>query len=224
MGRTRAALTRLAPILMLAACGRPAPALRTYSLTAPAPVRLPSPKAQPLPGVLTVVRFSADSVLNSRRIVWRPSPTALAIGNYTDHLWSEAPPAAMQAGIGRCLRDAGAAETVVPDSAPAEVDWILSGRLTYFEQQLTGPAETTGNAQARVAADFVLTRMRGSRQPVWQDTIDIAVPLPDARPEHIAEGIRRALDLLCPRLVNSLGAAGLSQKTSTAHAPRSGSF
>lgn len=211
MARNRAALSAiLASLLLLAACGGPAPALRTYSLASSSIVRPPLAPTHPLPGVLTVVRFSADQVLNSRRIAWRSSPDAPTVGNYAEHLWSEAPPAAMQTAIEHCLRDAHAAGTVVPDTTPAVPDWILSGRLIHFEQQLTGPA-VPGNAQVRVTADFVLTRVRSSRQPVWQDTIDIAVPLRDAHPEHVAEGMRQALNRLCPRLLNSLSAARVSR-------------
>lgn len=176
-----------------------------------------SPEA--LPGVLTVQRLGSDSVLNNRRIAWRSSPTALAVGNYADHLWSASPPEVAQVGIEHCLRAAGAAEFVAPDNAPTEADWILSGRLLHFEQQLTGPEGRAGNAQARVAVDFILTRVRGSRDPVWQDTIDLAVPLPDARPEHVADGIREALARLCPRLVKSLGAAARSRLESCPAAP-----
>jgi ABC-type uncharacterized transport system auxiliary subunit len=206
MGRRHAALTGLAA-LALAACGAPGPALRTYSLASASLSRAPLRSEHPLPGVLTVLRFSADSVLTSRRIAWRSSPTALIVGNYSDHLWSSAPPETMQTEIAHCLREAGAAEAVAPDSTPIEADWILSGRLTYFEQQLTGPEEAPGNAQARLAADLVLTRTRGSRQPVWQETLDIAVPLADSRPEHVAGGIREALSAMCKRLVKSLSAA-----------------
>lgn len=212
MARNRAALSAiLASLLLLAACGGPAPALRTYSLASSSIVRPPLAPTHPLPGVLTVVRFSADQVLNSRRIAWRSSPDAPTVGNYADHLWSEAPPAAMQIEIEHCLRDARAAETVVPDTAPAVPDWILSGRLIHFEQQLTGPAGP-GNAQARVTAEFVLTNLRNSPQPVWQDTFDVAVPLPDASPEYVAEGMRHTLVLLCQLLVKRLHPVGLHHR------------
>lgn len=190
---------------MLTACGGPGPALRNYSLHATGDVPRPLSSGHSLPGVLTVMRFSADHVLSSRRIAWRTSPKALTVGNYADHLWSETPAVAMQIEVEDCLRQAHAAESVVTDTTPSVADWVLGGRLVYFEQQLTGPATASGNAQARVAVDFALTRMQNARRVVWQQRVDIAVPLPDSHPEHVAKGMHQALNLLCPRLVSGIG-------------------
>lgn len=205
MGRPRTALTSLPIMFMLTACGGPGPALRNYSLHATGDVPQPLSSEHSLPGVLTVMRFSADHVLSSRRIAWRSSPTALTVGNYADHLWSETPAVAMQIEVEHCLRQARAAGSVVTDTTLSAADWLLGGRLVYFEQQLTGPTATLGNAQARVAVDFVLTHMRDAHRVVWQERVDIAIPLPDSRQEHVAEGIQRALNLMCPRLVSGIG-------------------
>lgn len=188
--------------VVLTGCSR-APAPQTYSLpVAASPTLLRA--AVTLPGVLIVNRFAADSVLNSRRIAWRSSPVAFTVGHYPEQRWSMAPPEQLQTRLVRCLTTAGAAETVAPDSAPAPADWILSGRLIYFEQQLTGPADKPGNAQARVGAELLLTQVRNDRKPVWQGVIDVTAPLPDADPARIAEGMQEALGLFCARLVQEL--------------------
>lgn len=216
MGRPQKALKTLPLLLMLTACGGPGPALRVYSLQAPMAKPQSLTSGQPLPGTLTVMRFSADPVLSSRKIAWRSSPKGLNVGHYADHLWSETPTVAMQIKVDQCLRLAHAAESVVTDTTPAATDWLLGGRLVYFEQQLTGPG---GNAQARVAADLVLTRMGDARRVVWQESFDIAAPLPDSRPEHVAEGIQRALKLLCPRLVSGISSLGATPRHSCQHDP-----
>ncbi len=216
MGRSQKALKILTFLLMLTACGGPGPALRVYSLQGPMNLPRSLPTGHSLPGVLTVMRFSADHVLSSRKIAWRASPTGLTVGNYADHLWSEPPAMAMQTGVEQCLRLAHAAESVVMDTTPAATDWLLSGRLVYFEQQLTGPG---GAAQARVAADFVLTRMRDARHVVWQDSFDMGAPLPDSRPEHVAEGIQRALNLMCPRLVSGISSVEATPRQSCRRDP-----
>ncbi len=198
---------------ILTGCGR-APALQTYSLPAVAASPALLRAAVTLPGVLIVNRFTADSVLNSRRIAWRSSPEAFTVGNYAEQQWSTAPPEQLQARLVRCLTAAGAAETVAPDSAPVPADWILSGRLNYFEQQLTGPADSPGNAQARVGAELLLTRVRNGRKPVWQGTIEVTAPLPDAEPARVAEGMPEALGLFCARLVQELNLALRSQDRS----------
>lgn len=197
----------------LTGCGR-APAPQTYSLPAVAASPALPRAAVTLPGVLIVNRFAADSVLNSRRIAWRSSPEAFTVGNYPEQRWSTAPPEQLQARLVGCLTAAGVAETVAPDSAPVPADWILSGRLIYFEQQLTGPADSPGNAQARVGAELLLTRVRNDRKPVWQGAIEATVPLPNADPARVAEGMQEALGLFCARLVQELNLALRSQARS----------
>jgi len=194
----------------LAGCGGATPAARTYSLPPVRTQAAPLNARVTLPGVLIVNRFTADSVLNSRLIAWRSSPEAVTVGNYPEQRWSTAPPAQLQAQLEHCLAAAGVAETVAPDSAPVQADWILSGRLNYFEQQLTGPADSPGNAQARVGAELLLTRVSGGRKPVWQGAIEVTAPLPDADPAHVAEGMQEALSLFCVRLVQRLNLSSRS--------------
>lgn len=192
----------LAVAVVLVGCGGTLPT-HIYSLP---PVETPKGPAR-LPGVLMVQRFTADSVLNSRRIAWRANPEAFTVGNYPDHLWSLAPPEQLQIQLGHCLAGAGVAERVVPDSAPVQADWILSGRLGHFEQQLTGPPDGRNNARVQLEADLILTRVRGQRQPVWQATLAAAVALPDADPASVADGMYQAIGALCARLVQQLTAA-----------------
>ncbi len=190
----------------LVGCGGVAPRTQIYSLpSVTAPKALSRP---PLPGVLIVLRFTADSVLGSRHIAWRSSPEALTIGNYAGRQWSIAPPEQMQVQLERCLTDANIAEIVAPASARVQADWVLSGRLRYFEQQLTGPKGSPNNAQARVAAELVLmARSRGKL--VWRDTIDAIAPLRDADPTLIAEGVQQALEQFCTSLTRRLAVANI---------------
>ena len=158
-----------------------------------------------------VLRFEADSVLSARRIAWRAGPEALSIGNYDNQEWSTPPPELMQYQLERCLGDARAAETVAPASAQVSPRWVLSGRLRYFEQQLTGPKGSPNNAQVRIGADIILTA-RERRESVWQGFVDVTVVLPDADPVLIPGGVQEALEQFCEQLARRLGEAEFDRR------------
>jgi ABC-type uncharacterized transport system auxiliary subunit len=199
----------LTTALSLSSCGGSLPPDRVYSLPlADAEKFLPGPVWE---GILMVRRPLADSVLNSRNVVWRSSPAALTVGYYTNQSWNLAPPEQLQVQLEHCLGQSHIAGQVAAADAPVVADWLLSGRLLHFEQQLTGPADSVDNARVYIAADLSLST-RGERRQVWQEHIAASVALGSADPELIAAGMQQALTQFCRDLSQSLAAAGSGVK------------
>ena len=160
---------------------------------------------------MVILRFEADSVLGNSRIAWRAGPEALSIGNYANQEWSMPPPELMQYQLEHCLGDANVAETVAPASSQVSPQWVLSGRLRYFEQQLTGPKGSPNNAQVRIGADVILTA-RERREAAWQGFVDTTVVLADADPALIPGGMQSALGQFCEQLARRLGEADIDRR------------
>jgi len=97
-------------LIGLAACGGSAGPV-TYSLP-PSDAAMPASEA-PLPGVLLVDGFSADSVLGGRELAWRDMAAPNEIARYSRHLWNEAPTRLVQGRVVACLRRASVATAVI---------------------------------------------------------------------------------------------------------------
>lgn len=183
--------------LAVAGCGGEAPRQQVYSLdltTAAAP--LPAPR---LDGVVMVEAFTADTVLGSRRMAWRESPSSQEIRTHTYHEWNEAPPRLLQSHLYSCLTSARAAEAVVLPTDRAEADYILGGDIRRFEQQITGP----NSATVEITVDLRLAARR-TRERLWREVITASSPASGATPEAAASAFAVALSNFCGNVLAAL--------------------
>lgn len=194
------AMIASAAMLAVAGCGGEAPRQQVYSLDLTTAAPLPAPL---LGGVVMVETFTADSVLGSRRIAWRESPSSQEIRTRTYHEWNEAPPRLLQSHLYSCLSSAGAADAVVLPTDRAEADYILGGDIRRFEQQITGPDSST----VEIAVDLRLAERR-TRERLWREVVVASAPAADASPEAAVNAFAVALSSFCQAVLTALPRIG----------------
>ncbi len=139
--------------------------------------RLPTPAAagrlsEPaLPGVVEVVRFTADGVTGERALVHARAGGSHVLSSYAYHLWTDSPTALLQEALVDHLRAAGAAETVVTSNLRLVPDFVIQGHIKRFEQVAAlGPAgRAAGAAEAVVAIELAVTDRRDERLVLLRD-------------------------------------------------------
>ncbi len=121
--------------LILAGCTAPTvPQDHYYRLSVSAPkVALARP---PLPGILSVERFSADGLTAGRSVVFtnRSRPNELSEYNY--HFWTEPPTDLVPDLVVGYLRAARIADRVVTPDMRIEPTYVMRGRILRMEQIL----------------------------------------------------------------------------------------
>ena len=154
-------LLTVAAVVVLAACGKPAPVPSEHfyhlQLGQPPPVA-----AGPvLNGIIQVERFSAAGVLEQRAILH--GKDAAEVQAYHYHAWTEVPAVMLQMQMVRFLRAAGAATTVVTPEQRLAPDYILRGRILRLEQRTASPP------MGIVELELSVQRQR-DRRLVWLQT------------------------------------------------------
>ena len=108
--------------------------------------------SSPLPGVLTVHRFLADSLLSNRSVVFSESALPHSVKPYHYHAWIDPPPRMLQELTVSSLRRAAVATDVVTPEYDIQADYVLMGKLLRLEHVRGHPAKV------KVAVEFALTR------------------------------------------------------------------
>jgi len=139
--RKSALIIAAAAMLLLSACGTPAPVPKDYyyriNEIAPADT-LASPK---LDGVLMVERFVGDGLLGGRPIVYAEAEKSHVLEAYSYHFWIDSPPALLSDQMISFLRKAKAAKAVVTPEMRVKTDFILTGRIRHMERVLGDPGK-----------------------------------------------------------------------------------
>jgi ABC-type uncharacterized transport system auxiliary subunit len=98
-----------------------------------------SPTSRPdrnLAGNLQVDRLRTDAVIGERHLLYRRSVNAPEILQRPYHRWSDPPAILLQTALVSYLDSAEVAEEVMPATARVQPDFVVSGRLSRFEQVL----------------------------------------------------------------------------------------
>lgn len=130
--RSGSALVSGALLLALAGCASgPAPVDHYYRIDAGSPS---APSARFLSGNLQVDRLRSDALAGGRHILYRQSGDATEIHQRPYHRWTDPPAILLQTELVSYLEKAGVADAVLPATALVRPDFVVSGRLSHFEQ------------------------------------------------------------------------------------------
>jgi ABC-type uncharacterized transport system auxiliary subunit len=134
-GRRLLSLLGLGTLVVgLAGCASgPAPVDHYYRID----VRSPANRsAHRLAGNLQVDRLRVDALAGERHILYRSSGDASEIRQHPYHRWSDPPAILIQTALVSYLDSAEVAEVVMTATARVQPDFVISGRLSRFEQVL----------------------------------------------------------------------------------------
>lgn len=124
LGATLAAVTGVAALATLMACGGSVRPPKYYALEIPGQS---AQAANPIPADLLVGRVAAPALLRDNRIVYRTGSTQLGVYDY--HRWAEFPSAMLEAIILRKLRGSGEFRSVQAYKSSQQGDLVVRGRL-----------------------------------------------------------------------------------------------
>ena len=111
----------------------PAPIDHYYQIDAGVP---DTPVASKLEGNLQVDRFRTDTLIGERQLLYKETADAAEIRQHPYQRWSDPPAILLQTELIAFLSAAVAADTVMPATARAKPDYVVSGRIRDFERVL----------------------------------------------------------------------------------------
>ncbi|MDA0240074.1 MAG: ABC-type transport auxiliary lipoprotein family protein [Proteobacteria bacterium] len=92
-----------------------------------------------LQGTLEVDRFVADGLSAGRALIFSRPQESHKVQPYNYHFWTEPPPIMLQNHLVAYLRSTGVAKNVVTPELRIEPEFIVSGRIIRFEQNVGSP-------------------------------------------------------------------------------------
>jgi ABC-type uncharacterized transport system auxiliary subunit len=173
--------TLLTAALALSACAAPPVPKEQYFRLVAAPAT--EQAANPIPGVLEVVPFSADGVAGERPLLFTANGVKLEQRNYA--YWTDVPSAMLRDQTIAYLRSAGIAGKVVPSELRIGGAYRIQGDIKRLEQAVvdkksTGVIEIELSLIDEDTDALVVSKVYHSEQPAADDTIDAAVTALDA--------------------------------------------
>lgn len=92
-----------------------------------------------LQGTVEVDRFVADGLSAGRALIFSRPQESHKVQPYNYHFWTEPPPIMLQNHLVAYLRSTGIARNVVTPELRVEPEFIVSGRIIKFEQNVGAP-------------------------------------------------------------------------------------
>ena len=187
--------TLLIAALALSACAAPPVPKEQYFRLVAAPAT--EPAANPIPGVLEVVPFSADGVAGERPLLFTANGVKLEQRNYA--YWTDVPAAMLRDQAIAYLRSAGAADKVVPSELRIGGAYRIQGDIKRLEQGVVNK-KSTGVIELELSLidedtdALVVSKVYHSEQPAADDTIDSAVSALDAGLQDILKRFTADID------------------------------
>lgn len=161
----------------------------------------------PLPFALGVEKFQSEVIYDDDRIIYRDSP--FEVKYYFYRRWVAPPRHLFTEKVVSYLADSRLFETVTTYPTPANVKYILSGRLLAFEEW-----DEQNNWFGKVAFTVSLQEP-ATRRVVWQGKFEhlqpVAKKIPSAVVEALSLSTKTCLDKLSQALVNELSAQKTNQ-------------
>jgi ABC-type uncharacterized transport system auxiliary subunit len=193
-------LYRTGSLLLLVLWGcvsGPAPTDHHYRLDVRSPE---APAATRLSGVLQVDRLRTDALSGERDVLYRQDSESSEIRQYSYHLWSDPPAILIQTELVRFLDEAGAADTVIPATARVQPDYLVSGRLSHFEQIL--------DSEPRVSVEIHLTLTSSDGRILTNQTYHDERAAADRTVAAATRAFGQAVHDIFERFLADLGASG----------------
>lgn len=138
MARTPTWLVLIPVAAILSACAQSTVPEDHYYRLSPVSEQ-PRATAPILQGTVEVSRFVADGLAAGRAIVFSRPQDNHRVQPYNYHFWTEPPPIMLQNQLVAYLRRAAIAKNVVTPELRVEPEFIVSGRISRFEQNVGTP-------------------------------------------------------------------------------------
>jgi ABC-type uncharacterized transport system auxiliary subunit len=185
--------------LLLSSCGG-VPETYYYTLAfAPDSQKLNDGHA-PLPFALGVQKFEAEVIYDDDRIIYRDSP--YEIKYYFYRRWVAPPRQLVTEKVVSYLSDSGLFERVTAYPAPANVKYVLSGRLLAFEEW-----DEQNNWYGKVVFSVSLHEP-ATQRVVWKSKFEHLQPvtkkIPAAFVEALSLSMKKCLDDLAKSIASEL--------------------
>lgn len=158
-----------------------------------------------LPGMVEVVRFTADGLTAERALVYAMGERNHVLGSYSYHLWTDSPTSLLQEALVAHLRAAGAAETVVTSNLRLRPDYVIQGHIRRFEQAVGRAAAGAATAEVVVAVELAVTRPQNDELLLLR-TYEARRRADDDSPEAAAAAMSAAVGEVFDAFVTDLAA------------------
>lgn len=159
----------------------------------------------PLPFALGVEKFQSEVIYDDDRIIYRDSP--FEVKYYFYRRWVAPPRHLFTEKVVSYLADSRLFETVTTYPTPANVRYILSGRLLAFEEW-----DEQNNWFGKVV--FTATLQEPStRRVVWQGKFEHLQPVTKKIPSAVVEALSLSTKICLDKLAQTLVTELSAQKT-----------
>jgi len=156
----------------------------------------------PLPFALGVQKFESEVIYDDDRIIYRDSP--FEVKYYFYRRWVAPPRHLVTEKIVNYLSDSGLFEKVTAYPAPANVKYVLSGRLLAFEEW-----DEQNNWYGKVVFTASLHES-ATQRVIWNSKFEHLQPvtkkIPAAVVEALSLSMKKCLDDLAKSIANELSA------------------
>ncbi len=149
--------------------------------------------------VLGVEKFSAETLYNDDRIIYRDSPFEVKYYHY--RRWAAPPRALVTDETLKRMRASACCREVVASPSAGRVDYLLTGRVLAFEEW-----DRDEKWYGRVAL-LVQLLDPASRRVLWSEVFQAETPAAKKVPAAIVEAISTSLQQCISELQNKLPAA-----------------
>lgn len=192
-------LALLAVALAASACStfNPAPPVRTFRLSYPAP----APAYDAPAGVVRVGPFSSAQVYDRVDFIYREGPYGVGIDSYAR--WITAPSGMLADLIARDLAAARIASAVLQGASALPADHELGLRIEELDERDDGGC----SAHLRVRALLVRIGARGPRTPVFEEVFENEQPCTAGDPASFAEAMSRAAQEISEQVIARIAAS-----------------
>lgn len=183
----------------LAACGaaEPAPNESFYRLSSVRNVSEVARVAQPLDGAIRVRRFTAESLLGQRPIVYVAQDSPRQLTQYHYEFWSDEPTRMLQSLTVDALRRAGAAPLVFSSELDASSDYEVDGAIKQLEHVAGAQPEVRLGIEFALSCDrgaeLLLLRAFDESETAQDRTVDAAVQAFDRALARIFDALVREI-------------------------------
>lgn len=183
----------LVTIFMLSYCGSVPP---TYYYRIDYPFAN-SQNSSILPHTIGVAQFSADVLYDSDKIVYRNSPYEVQFYHY--RRWVAPPKQIVTEKVYQQFRSSGLFQRVVRIPSTFNIDYILRGRITAFEEW-DEPQAWFGV----VTIEFQLYKTDSS-EVVWEQVISEKTPASKQEPAEVVQAISESLNKVVAKSIMEIG-------------------
>jgi len=184
--------------LLLSSCGG-VPETYYYTLAFEPDKKLNDDRA-PLPFALGVQKFESEVIYDDDRIIYRDSP--FEVKYYFYRRWVAPPRHLVTEKVVNFLSESGLFEKVTTYPSPANVKYILSGRLLAFEEW-----DEQNNWYGKVSFTASLHEP-ATQRVIWKNKFEHLQPvtkkIPAAVVEALSLSMKKCLDELAKSIANEL--------------------